>query len=571
MWLSWPYHIGLQTYHTSGGPLAQLCTFVRELRKVGLPLVIPSLYLCFGSYAEVFVFSTTSDAWWLLAQLLKWLPWPAGTNSKLFTLAQCRCPTAQLLLNVEAAGDMGGLQLNVARRFSLAEEGFGPRGMRDLDAQNKKRSDVLLAWQRLWATSTDAGWLEVIRSMHQTGRLRHQRQLNFDFPTPEGETMLYMAAFYRHVRSVKRLLELGVNTNLQVTAMGNDYGNTALHALVSDHRAVEQSSPQLEILDMILTHPSTDAAIHNGLGKTPYMSVSASHPKLVGALRPAVAWAEIELVLEGNNNLDGLALALGELVEKVTDLRLPDLLFCQHEGTAEELDSRRKMLWDRFLEPITLKLCTARKLSDRERSIYIYCWSGSQGPPISIRQGSHNARIASVVKSARESYREDMVRVLSETAAKFKEQAQPLYQEILADEHGAILAAIPETDVKVKPNEMNHGRFLVTPRWAQQKDLSAAVEALCAVKVICSEGDLGDLFQQGRHRLFGVESQKGVFADPDSLQFWMGLVAMWMIGVHEQYAAAFDAKNEDLLRGGRVPCRPWLKRVPPHNGQSVRI
>ena len=55
------------------------------------------------------------------------------------------------------------------------------------------------------------------------------------------------------------------------------------------------------------------------------MSVPAKHQKLVRALRPAVAWADIELVLEVNNNLDSLAPALAELVEKVSDLRLPDL------------------------------------------------------------------------------------------------------------------------------------------------------------------------------------------------------------------------------------------------------
>jgi len=57
------------------------------------------------------VFSMTSNGW-LLAQLLKQLPWPAGTTSKLFTLAQCRCPTAQLLANVESVGDTGTLKMN---------------------------------------------------------------------------------------------------------------------------------------------------------------------------------------------------------------------------------------------------------------------------------------------------------------------------------------------------------------------------------------------------------------------------------------------------------------------------
>eukprot|EP00618_Florenciella_parvula_P016977 CAMPEP_0119473200 /NCGR_PEP_ID=MMETSP1344-20130328/4942_1 /TAXON_ID=236787 /ORGANISM="Florenciella parvula, Strain CCMP2471" /LENGTH=2127 /DNA_ID=CAMNT_0007506261 /DNA_START=134 /DNA_END=6517 /DNA_ORIENTATION=- len=489
---------------------------------------------------------------WLLVQLLEQLPWPAGTTSKLFTLAQCRCPTAQLLVNVETAGDMGGLQLSARRRSSFALGGCVVASPADVDVQNKRRSDILLVWQKLWATGSDAGWLEVITSAHQ-GRL------DLDFPTPEGETILYKAAGYRHIKSVAQLLELGANTNLQVTAMGNDYGNTALHALVTDLRAGEQSPAQLRILRMLLAHPPTDAAIYNGLGKTPYMSVSAKHQKLVRVLRPTVAWADIELVLEVNDNLDSLAPALAELVEKVSDLRLSDLLFCQHEGPEEELKRRRKMLWVGLLMPMTSQLCPVRKLSETERSVYKYCWSASQGPPVSIRQGPHNAQIALVVKSARESYREDMAHVLRETSAKFEEQARPLYKELLADEHGAILAAIPEKVVNVEPDEMNHGRFLITPGWAQQKDLSTAVEELCAVGVIQSEGDLGDLFQQGRHRLFGNESQKAVFADSDSLQFWMGLVAMWAIGVHEQYSASYDAKMRSFCKEGEFLAAPGLK------------
>jgi hypothetical protein len=176
MWLSWPYHIVLQTYHTSGGPLARLRTFIREVFTLGLHLVIPSIYLCCGSYAEVFMFSMTSNGW-LLVQLLEQLPWPAGTTSKLFTLAQCRCPTAQLLVNVETAGDMGGLQLSARRRSSFALEGCVLASLADVDVQNKRRSDILLVWQKLWATGSDTGWLEVIETAHRAGQIRHQREI----------------------------------------------------------------------------------------------------------------------------------------------------------------------------------------------------------------------------------------------------------------------------------------------------------------------------------------------------------------------------------------------------------
>jgi hypothetical protein len=143
---------------------------------------------------------------------------------------------------------------------------------------------------------------------------------------------------------VRKLLDFDVNVNLGVTAMSHDFGNTALHALVSDIHAGSESTAQLEIVSMLVEHPSTDLCDYNGLGKTPYMSVSTKHQKLLQALRPEVKWANIELILEVNEvneNRDALAQALADLAQKVSDLRLPDLLFCEHEGPGEELQRRR--------------------------------------------------------------------------------------------------------------------------------------------------------------------------------------------------------------------------------------
>ena len=53
MWASWPYHVFLAVRNTVGG-CARARTFFREARKLGLPLVIPSIFLLFGSYNEVF-------------------------------------------------------------------------------------------------------------------------------------------------------------------------------------------------------------------------------------------------------------------------------------------------------------------------------------------------------------------------------------------------------------------------------------------------------------------------------------------------------------------------------------
>ena len=239
-----------------------------------------------------------------------------------------------------------------------------------------------------------------------------------------------------------------------------------------------------------------DLCIYNGLGKTPYMSVSTKHQKLLQALRPQVMWANIELVLEGNEIRDTLAQALADLASKIPDLRLPDLLFCEHEGPGEELARRRSMLWKGCLGPMTHDLCPKRPLTKSEKELFTYCWSASQGPPLSIRQGSHNAGIAAIIKTARESYRDDMARVLEDVSTDFEAQAMPLYKELLADKYGAMLAAIPEQETKLLPKEMNHGRFLETPKWAQTKNFPAAIADLVAVGVQ-QRGSLATCFSKG--------------------------------------------------------------------------
>ena len=54
------------------------------------------------------------------------------------------------------------------------------------------------------------------------------------------------------------------------------------------------------------------------------------------------------------------------------DMRLADLLFCEHEGPEEQLQRRRIIIWEKFLKLVTLELCPVRKLSDAERRFYTY-------------------------------------------------------------------------------------------------------------------------------------------------------------------------------------------------------
>ena len=164
--------------------------------------------------------------------------------------------------------------------------------------------------------------------------------------------------------------------------------------------------------------------------------------------------------------------------------------------------------------------------------------------------GSHTTRIARTRTAARATYREDMERKLLVVAKAFEDEARPFYEALLKDEYGAILASLPLKTVRVKPKEMTHDHMLETPAWAQRQDLREAMAELNRIGAIQSEGDLADLCQQGRHRLFGKKSEKAVFAKPGKLMFWMGAVTLWMIRLHELEEEKFNIRMRGFAEEG---------------------
>jgi hypothetical protein len=72
--------------------------------------------------------------------------------------------------------------VNERRRSSFALHGRHPASLGEVDLENERRSDILIVWQKLQATSGDAGWLKVIEDAYQD-------QLDLDFPTAAGETV----------------------------------------------------------------------------------------------------------------------------------------------------------------------------------------------------------------------------------------------------------------------------------------------------------------------------------------------------------------------------------------------
>ena len=165
-----------------------------------------------------------------------------------------------------------------------------------------------------------------------------------------------------------------------------------------------------------------------------------------------------------------------------------------------------------------------------------------------------------LIKAARESYREEMKEVVKATSIVFENEAAPVYEKLLKDEYGAKLCGMREKAMAVEPDDITHDRFLPTPTWAQEKNMGEAVKQLTEVGIIRSDGELSDLLQQGRHRVFGKESQKGVFAKADSLEFWMGMVTLYMIGLHERAAVAYDEQMRSFAKEGEFHAAPGVKK-----------
>ena len=82
----------------------------------------------------------------------------------------------------------------------------------DVFKTSADRDAIMRVWQHLRATHSDGGWVVIITKAATNG-------LNLNFPTDDGESMLYMAVQRQYKDAVRSLLALGVETGVQVTAM----------------------------------------------------------------------------------------------------------------------------------------------------------------------------------------------------------------------------------------------------------------------------------------------------------------------------------------------------------------
>lgn len=264
------------------------------------------------------------------------------------------------------------------------------------------------------------------------------------------------------------------------------------------------------------------------LGWTPFMH--AIDPTIINMLQPReVTWDMLKGCFAADVDPLDRPMAVHNLLDAGQDvhwLRVPDLLFCRHEGNAEELASRRLDVWHRILKP-SLKLCTMRPLNKEEKAVTTYLWRATMGPP-------------GMARASRIDYAEDLRAELRKTMQTFEDEARPFTMKLQHDHYGSYLRTRPLVDCRVSKEHLQHARFLPKPAWALDKDLAAAARDLQRVGAVESVGDFIALLQQGTHRLFG-SNLKQVFEDECSLDFWMALVALWMLVQHEALKAKFDS------------------------------
>lgn len=575
LWLSWPLKLVLTTYRNlQTGAIMDLAVYIVVYFLVAEPLVLlpwTSWDLLTGDYEAVLQGSQDMD-FRLVGWLLPKVPWPKGSNSKIAALGRCRRPAcvaaATGMVPVESTRAYSLRSINVTvhgsaskwdisankSKQALQSSAASPSGQDEKEIGSlAPRSDTLkkgevLAQMRtaslsMWrAVDSQKGGVGKDRDILVAVKKQFDKGADLNFPNAQGKTLLMRTAEHAHISTLRYLLENNANPNMQCADVDiDDCGNTALHeALKLSGRRVSSDEAYQATIEALLEDPRTDVCMYNAQGETPYMM--ASTPLQRQQLQPkVVTWKAICMALKSNVDMDSVANALASLVPAGMQqhcLRLPDLLFCEQEGSKKELRSRRTMIWNLFLKPM-MEVCTARSLSKDEKSVLMYVWDATTGPPWSP-QHVHNAAISKIRHAARADYAMDMQTTLQKVMKTFEKQLMPTKEALLADPYGITLCAKPANDQRVPDKDMQHGRFHPVPVWALQKNLSAAAKELQMVGALDSADEFCDLLQQGWHQSFD-KPQKAYFADPTSLHFWMGLVTLWMLALHGQIAPAFES------------------------------
>ena len=519
------------------------------------PIVLFFLLIC--SYEEPLKAAANPLwDWILLKKVLEEVPWPSGRTAKAAALGRTRRTKA----------------LQRITQMSHAH---------DSTSAAARRRAARLAWRDFEVAAGDEDNLAVLQRACDGS-------FHIDFPNSEGQTLLMACSFSASPKSAAHLLALGADPNIQ-----NASGRTALHLPASaSHGAADRATLYM----VLLRSPSTDPCVYSYEGKTAYMEAKLS--TTIDALRPAISFAAIEDALANEPTAGRRAAVLRGLVPTssaasaaaaaaanqaflqasasdnssalkwacwvaeetraqemgLASLRLPDLLFCSHEGPATELVRRRRRLWELLLSPMLIEAAN-RPLTAEEKRVVVYAWEASKGAPAKRERDHQNQRQQgktedgqAVSTGPRAAYAVEMAAVLKEVMGMFAAELAPVRAALLLDPDGKALAARPAIELRVgSAAELRHSRFLdcAPLGWALGKDLAGAAVELQRVGALASIDDLCDLLQFGGHRLVGARPRRDIFCGGSGaearLAFWQGLVTLWLLAVHERRAAAFDA------------------------------
>lgn len=448
------------------------------------------------------------------SMLIARVPWPAGRMTKVEALA---C-------------------LNRAKDVSRFV------GLEQAASDFEARRASLDMWRATKSTSSR------IRQCHRFEVIQRcvERGADLDFPDMDGGTILHCFARQdQNVDRVRWLLLQNASPNVQDVC-----GETPLH-LAATGCGFRNSG----VIPVLLRDSRTDPCIFNKKGDTPFMKRLKNRlpPE---PLRPEVPWdvIEYELELASVDRRIGTLLALVPDCKGLPALRLPDHLFCRikEELNTEELLRRRQCLWDLLLKPVMLDIAVKRELQAPERAVLLYVWDSTRGPPKvrfrALRPDAHELNLT-----------------LVEAEEVFAQELRNLHQTICNDHCARCFLQLP-THCLVDAAELHHGRFYPAPDWALNSDIVVALRNLERLRMIRSSQDVCDLMRLGwlssskscslpswafrsdiftyRRRLRRCSCRR---KSPSKLEFWMGLVALWLFALHRYLTPVFHRKMQSVV------------------------
>lgn len=556
-----------------------------------------SVYLLLiGNYGGALGFSIAGSLHYLLLPLLVLVPWPHGENAKLVAFGRVgKVGTVRQLSRMREQVRPTQPRSQLTRRLSgplstsrSAQHKPHERSNSEEEVSRRRRAQDAKDQHLLTYTSMgkggsifDKGCEHVLRdSLDQGADVGTEDEFHW--------TVLMNAARHGYWHTFKlayqhmKLLEKGT---LNVTA--SDNGESALHLALDPSQQLKMKLrfllfadtrpvPTAEYVKVLLGDGRVDPCATRFDGRTPYMV--AALPAKIECMRPEPSWASVEKALGSkaeiemiSDELDGRANALLALIAgkdscgkpwPCSRLRLHDMLFCRHEGPEAVLEQRRALLFHRFLGPFTQYVCTKRELDKREKEMLIHAWSAS----VSSTQLGHYV-------DGRAGYKQEFRATMVATMAAFSAQLEPVRTALKADEAGGGSRLCAELgvgffDVREKGQHLTHlaavegeGNLMAVPKWALEGDVSGAARALQRIGVLNTPACFCLLISRGENALLGPRPAPQYFAEHRSLDFWLALVTLYLLGLHQLMQPRFKMAMESVAGEGELALAP-MKQFP---------